>query len=141
MSKFYINHLAQGTALLAAATEIVEYLNTNYSISIITNGLADVQYARIRLSPLKDAFDHIFVSEEIGFPKPMKEIFDHVFEALGNPDKDEVLIIGDSFPSDIVGGKNYGISTCWFNQKNLANENGFEPDYEIRKLKELKDIL
>lgn len=141
MSKTYIDHLSKGTTLLDGAKEIISYLLADYSVSLITNGLADVQYSRIRNSELKEAFDHIFISEEIGFPKPMKEIFDHVFETLGYPQKEEVLIVGDSFRSDIVGGKNYGIRTCWFNPKELKNENGFEPDYEIQKLLELRAIL
>jgi len=141
MSKIYIDHLSKGTALLDGAIEIIEYVGSKYSVSLITNGLADVQYSRIRNSEFKNSFEHIFISEEIGFPKPMKEIFEHVFKTLGYPEKGEVLIVGDSFRSDIVGGNNYGISTCWFNPKNLANENGFEPDYEIQKLLELRAIL
>ena len=141
MSETYIDHLSRGTILLDGAIEIIDYVGSKYSVSLITNGLADVQYSRIRNSEFKDSFEHIFISEEIGFPKPMKEIFDHVFKILGYPEKGEVLIVGDNFRSDIVGGNNYGISTCWFNPKNLANENGFEPNYEIRELKELKDIL
>jgi len=141
MSKTYIDNLSEGTMLLDGAKEIINYLHNDYSVSLITNGLADVQYSRIRNSELKDGFDHIFISEEIGFPKPLKEIFEHVFKVLGYPQKEEVLIVGDSFRSDIVGGKNYGIKTCWFNPKQFKNENGFEPDYEIRKLLELKIIL
>ncbi len=141
MSKTYIDHLSQCTMLLDGAKEIINYLRNDYSVSLITNGLADVQYSRIRNSELNDTFDHIFISEEIGFPKPMKEIFEHVFEVLDYPQKDEVLIVGDSFRSDIVGGKNYGIKTCWFNPQKLQNENGFEPDYEIEKLIELRTIL
>lgn len=141
VSKCYISHLAQGTVLIKGADEIIEYLRNRYSISIITNGLADVQYARINKSVLNGYFDNIFISEEIGYPKPMKEIFEHVFEVLGNPDKKEVIIIGDSFRSDIVGGRNYGIKTCWYNPKNIENQNGFEADYEIKELKELERIL
>ncbi|MCD6330174.1 MAG: YjjG family noncanonical pyrimidine nucleotidase [Candidatus Cloacimonetes bacterium] len=141
MSSVYIDYLSEGTVLLEDALETIEYLKERYSISLITNGLADVQYSRINKSLLKKAFDHIFISEEIGYPKPMKEIFDHVFKVLGYPDKEEVLIVGDSFRSDIVGGKNFGIKTCWFNPKKFQNENGFEPDYEIEKLLELRAIL
>ena len=141
MSDVYIGYLAEGTVLLKDALEMIEYLRTKYSISIITNGLADVQYSRINKSVLNGYFDNIFISEEIGYPKPMKEIFDHVFKKLGNPPKTEVLIVGDSFRSDIVGGRNYGIKTCWYNPKDIENQNGFEPDYEIKELKELRVIL
>ena len=100
-----------------------------------------MQYSRINKSVLNGYFDNIFISEEIGYPKPMKEIFDHVFKKLGNPPKTEVLIVGDSFRSDIVGGRNYGIKTCWYNPKDIENQNGFEPDFEIKELKELRFFL
>lgn len=141
MSDVYIGYLSEGTVLIEGAFEMIEYLKEKYSISIITNGLADVQYSRINNSFLKNAFDHIFISEEIGYPKPMREIFEHVLRVLGNPQKEEVLIIGDSFRSDIIGGINFGIKTCWVNPKHIENESGLKPDYEIRQLKDILSIL
>jgi len=141
MSDRYISFLSEGIHLIDDAKEVIDYLKDNYKISIITNGLSDVQYARIYASELKDSFEHIFISEEIGFPKPSREIFDHVFTVLGHPAKDEVMIIGDSWRSDIEGGRDYGILTCWFNVKKTVVETEFEPDYHISELKQLKDFL
>lgn len=141
MSARYISFLSEGIHLLHGAKRIIDYLQNKYSISIITNGLSDVQYARIYASELKDSFEHIFISEEIGFPKPSVDIFEHVFNALGNPAKNEVMIIGDSWRSDIVGGRDYGIITCWYNQKQVSSNDTYTPNFEIQDLNELMSIL
>ena len=64
-----------------------------------------------------------------------------VFERMGYPDKDSVLIVGDSLSSDILGGSNYGIDTCWFNPDQLTNATGIEPTYEIGHLNEVANLL
>ena len=45
----------------------------------------------------------------------MTEFFDFVFEHIGENNRNQTLIVGDSLTSDILGGKNANISTCWFN--------------------------
>jgi putative hydrolase of the HAD superfamily len=51
------------------------------------------------------------------------------------------LIVGDSLTSDIQGGINFGIDTCWFNPNKIINKTELKPTYEISNLLELKDIL
>ena len=58
-----------------------------------------------------------------------------------DPEKDEVLIIGDSLTSDIQGGNDYGIDTCWFNPDKKPCDQDVTVDYEIRKPSELLKIL
>ncbi|MDR3200488.1 MAG: HAD hydrolase-like protein, partial [Spirochaetales bacterium] len=63
----------------------------------------------------------------------------------GHTDKNTTLIIGDSLSSDIQGGINFGIDTCWFNpqRKGIGEPPilGIKPTYEIRRLTELLGIL
>ena len=59
---------------------------------------------------------------------------------MNNPEKTKVLMIGDSLSSDIQGGINYNLDTCWLNVKSL-NSNGLAPTYEIKNISELKNIL
>jgi FMN phosphatase YigB (HAD superfamily) len=81
------------------------------------------------------------ISEEIGIAKPDPAIFDHAFERIGRPAKDRVLVVGDNLGSDILGGANYGIDTCWFNPAGESNGHEVEPDHEIRALREILEIL
>ena len=82
-----------------------------------------------------------FISDLIGFEKPSIEFFDYVFEKIGEYDKNEVLIIGDSLTSDMQGGNNAGIVCCWYNPNHLENTKNVKIDYEIEDLWQLEEIL
>ena len=55
--------------------------------------------------------------------------------------KENTLIVGDSLTSDILGGKNAGIKTCFYNPRGEKNTSNVSPDYEIKNLNEIYDIL
>jgi FMN phosphatase YigB (HAD superfamily) len=108
---------------------------------ILTNGLKDVQRSRLGQSEIGRYFSDIIISEEVGSAKPDGRIFDAAFEAMGRPQKTEVLIVGDSLTSDIQGGLDYGIDTCWFNPGRRPNILGREVGFEIERIGELLVIL
>lgn len=99
-----------------------------------------VQRRRISISPFADKFEHIFISEEIGYPKPCPGIFEYALKTAGLSDKSKILMIGDNYNSDIKGGINFGIDTCWLNADNKLVEDQ-HPTYQINNIKELPDIL
>ena len=86
-------------------------------------------------------FDDVVISEEVGAAKPDGRIFDVAFERMGEPPKEEVLIVGDSLTSDIAGGIAYGIDTCWFNPDGLSDTMEMGIRYEIGRLSQLLDIV
>ena len=140
-SKDYLEFLSQNNYLLDGAEDIIKWSSQKFELAIVTNGLASVQNPRFKCSELRKYFSHIIISEEIGFAKPKKEIFDYTFELLNIPSKSSTIIIGDNLTSDIKGGVDYGIDTCWFNPAKLANTSGILPTYEVSNLNELKKIL
>jgi 2-haloacid dehalogenase len=81
------------------------------------------------------------ISEEVGAAKPHKKIFDIAFEKMDSPRKKDVLIIGDSLSSDIQGGNNYGIDSCWFNARRRPRDGDVEIQHEIKDLRELLDLV
>ena len=136
----YLANLAKGTYLIDGAEEIVESLSGKFEIAIITNGLTDVQRPRFEKSSIRSYIKEIIISEEVGAAKPDRKIFDIAFERMNHPAKDEVLIIGDSLTSDIQGGHNYGIDTCWFNPEGKTNGQ-ITTTFEIQRLDQLPKIL
>ena len=136
----YLANLAQGTYLIDGAEEIIKTLSTKFGIVIITNGLMDVQRPRFDQSSIRRYIKEIIISEEVGSAKPDKKIFDIAFERMNHPAKDEVIIIGDSLTSDIQGGHNYGIDTCWFNPEGKTNGQ-ITTTFEIQRLDQLPKIL
>lgn len=107
-----------------------------------SNGTAEAQRNKLKNSGLQDVLDGVFISDEIGVEKPMKGFFDAVFAGIGDGiNKDEILIIGDSMTSDIRGGIQAGIHTCWYNPKGIVNTYDWTAEYEIRSFCELPNIL
>ena len=137
----YLPNLATQSELTEGALKVVQALHSKYRLAIITNGLRDVQRPRLARSAIRDYIADIIISEEVGAVKPERAIFDAAFQRMGHPNKDEVLLIGDSLTSDIAGASNYGIDTCWFNPEGKARREGLEIKYEIRHLTDLLEIL
>ncbi len=137
----YLHHLATQSGLVEDALTVVRALHARYRLAIITNGFADVQRPRLAGSAIRDHISAIVISEEVGAAKPNRAIFDVAFDRMGEPRRDEVLMIGDSLTSDIAGGRGYGIDTCWYNPAALAADGAITSTYEIRRLPELLDLL
>ena len=137
----YLKGLACGTQLIEGAEQIVRELYGRAGMVILTNGLADVQRPRLAGSALDGCFADVVISEEVGASKPASEIFDVTFSRIGQPAKHEVLMVGDSLTSDIRGGSDYGIDTCWFNPQGKPREGDAEISYEIRRLSEMAAVV
>lgn len=139
-NNIYLGYLGKEAHLTHGVLELFDQLN-EYRLAVITNGFTEVQNSRIKISPLSNKFEQIITSEDAGCQKPDCGIFDYTFTTLGITSKQNVLIVGDSLTSDIQGGINYGIDTCWFNPLGKENNAGIKPTYEIREMTELKKVL
>jgi putative hydrolase of the HAD superfamily len=140
-SSVYLEYLSQQSWLLEYAEELIENLYGKIEIGLITNGLAQVQHPRYEKSGLKGYFKAFMVSEDVGVAKPDPTIFEKMMENFPGIDKKGMLMVGDSLSSDIAGGINFGIDTCWFNPKGLKADGGIRPTYEIRDLRHIYEIL
>jgi 2-haloacid dehalogenase len=142
MNAHYLQLLSQTRFMLNGAVELVATLKSkHYKMGLITNGLHEVQRPRIRFAEMDKYFDVIVVSDEIGISKPHKGFFEHSFEQMGYPEKSEVIVVGDSLNSDIKGGINYGVDTCWYNPKGSSNLTEHQPTFQIQRLEELYIIV
>ena len=107
----------------------------------VTNGTITAQERKLRKSGLGALFDGVFISDRVGFEKPSAEYFERVLAAIGPVEKGETMIVGDSLTSDIRGGNNAGIVTCWYNPGGQPNDQGVRVDHEIRDLHEVAALL
>lgn len=137
----YRGYLGVGHYFIDGAVEILEYLAPKYDLYIASNGVAATQYSRLKSANISHFFKEIFISETTGSHKPEKAYFDFCFARIPDFDPEKALMIGDSLTSDIRGGKNAGIRTCWFNPQHKPHRPEIEPDYEVFSLQELKTIL
>jgi len=140
-SKTYLDALGQTGFLISGALEILNKLHGTYKLAIITNGIKETQQGRFKKANLNRYFEQIIISEEAGIAKPDKGFFDYTMDKIDFHNKRELLIIGDSLNSDILGGNLSGIDTCWLNPKGNINKTDIKPDYEIKDLMELVRII
>ena len=140
-SEFYLNQLGETAYLLDGALDMLNSIPAQYELALITNGLKDTQISRLNKSVIQKFFSKITISEDVPNPKPHEDIFIEAMRKFGNPDKSEVIIIGDSLSSDIQGGINFGIDTCWFNPEKTENTSSFIPTYTIHNLMDFLNII
>ncbi len=141
-SEKYVKHLAESSVLMNDAVFICQYLHNKYQIAIITNGISSVQRNRLKTSEINPYIDFLIISEEAKCNKPNIEIFQYAENITKFTNKEKMIIIGDSLSSDIMGGINYGIDTCWLNNEGITiNNKNINPDYIISSLKEVKKFL
>jgi YjjG family noncanonical pyrimidine nucleotidase len=141
MADTFVSALAANGELYSGAHDIIEKLSQRVTLAMVTNGLGEVQRARVERLGIEHYFASIVVSAEVGAAKPGKEIFDIVFGNLGHPDKSSVLMVGDSLSSDMRGGSGYGIATCWYNPNGKSAAAADLFTYEISELSELLQFV
>ncbi|MDO5435716.1 MAG: YjjG family noncanonical pyrimidine nucleotidase [Clostridia bacterium] len=112
-----------------------------YILCAVTNGTQVAQHKKLAVSGLDRIFNYIFISEEIGTEKPNIAFFDSVLDTVGDPDRSRYLIIGDSLTSDILGGNNAGIDTCWYAPADAVPDRDVRIVYRIHDLKEIMKVL
>ncbi len=133
--------LADDIYLIENGYDIVKSLKWKYNQYAVTNGAVEVQNTRLEKSGFDKLFDGVFISEGIGCEKPSVEFFDYVIKRIVPCLREEILIIGDSLTSDMLGGNNAKIKTCWYNPKGNINSREVRIDYEIKSLNEIYEIL
>lgn len=141
ISKMYVDALTTKSYLLDGALEICQKLHGTFKMYLVTNGQKQVQDGRLVPSPIYKYFDDCFISEEIGYEKPNVKYFDAVSKMIPSYDAATAIIIGDSLTSDIQGGINAGIDTCWFNPNGKTAPENMQITYIINELSELEKIL
>lgn len=137
----FLNAMAEICVPLPGAVSLLNALKDRVKIGIITNGFTALQQIRLERTGLRDYFDLLVISEQVGVAKPDRKIFDYTFEQMGQPPRDRVLMVGDTAESDILGGINAGIATCWLNAHGRSLPEGIMPTWEVPTLSELERLL
>lgn len=136
----YHENLGKYAFLIPGAEDLCRELKSRgHRLYVVTNGTAHIQHRRFGASGLEPYMDGVFISEEMGTQKPAPEFFEKVFAALEWPDKDKCIILGDSQSSDMLGGKNAGIATCWYNPKGEMKKGDW--DFEIQSLEGFLEVV
>lgn len=141
MADDYLIALSQKSYLVDGALEFCRHIYGKCRLFIITNGNTVVQKGRFEPCPLAPMFEACFISEEMGCAKPEKRFFDKVAKLIPNFAPEGTIVVGDSLSSDIQGGFNAGLDTCWFNPLRKPIRGSVEPTYIASDFKEIENII
>lgn len=137
----FLDAMAEICVPLPGASSLLNKLHKVARLGIITNGFARMQRKRLAHTGFQDFFEWLVISEIVGTPKPDIAIFEHTFELMGHPPKEDILMVGDTASSDILGGMNAGIDTCWLQHPGEELPEGIKPTHQVRTLAELEALL
>ena len=140
LSEDFLNMTTARFSLLEGAEELVRYLAAKYPLTVVTNGFVEVPYEKFDKSGLRDCFAHIVLSEEVGCQKPNPRIFEEALRMNGLQAED-VVMIGDSWNSDIQGAINAGIDQIWIRKSKDPLPEGQSATYLVQSLSEVMEIL
>ena len=137
----YESFLAEEHGFVPGALELLKALSPRYSLYLATNGASVVQRRRLADAGILPYFQNIFISEEVGFHKPSPAFFHACFAAIPGFDLASALMVGDSLTSDIRGGRDAGLRTCWFDRLGRPCRPDILPDYTVTALDQLPALL
>lgn len=141
VAQTYEGNLSIGHYFLPGAEDALKRLSGKYRLYLSSNGTARVQAGRLKSAGIRPYFQEVFISQELGANKPALQYFEACFAKIPGFDREKALIVGDSLSSDILGGQNAGIATCWVNPGHLPRKEGIRVDYEIEALSQLDELL
>ncbi|MEC4724176.1 pyrimidine 5'-nucleotidase [Shewanella sp. D64] len=141
LNSAFLKAMGEICTLLPGAKALIDGLHGKVNLGIITNGFTALQTVRLEKTGLLHAFDQVVISEEVGIAKPDVGIFNHALMRMNNPERNKVLMVGDNPHSDILGGLNAGLDTCWLNSAKQPTPDGITPHYEVKSLYELQLLL
>lgn len=134
-----LSRIPTKSCIIPGTIELLEYLRPKYRMFILSNGFKELQSRKMKTAGLDRYFDALILSEDIGINKPRPELFEHALRTTGSS-KEESIMIGDMFETDIAGAANIGMQQIFFNPKRLTGL-PFAPTYEVNSLLQIKEIL
>ncbi len=141
MADTYADRLGANGDLYPGTRPVLEHLASQARLALVTNAISAIQRTRINRLQIADLFETIVISAEVGASKPGQAIFDVAFDRLGHPEKRAALMVGDSLTSDIRGGSDYGIATCWYNPHRYQRDGSTGVTHEIQSHDQISALV
>ena len=139
--KIYEGLLGRGHWFMPGAEALLKELYGKYRLFVVSNGNLSVQDSRIASAAIAVYYEEIYVSQREGYDKPRKQFFAATISRNPGFERERAIIVGDSLTSDIQGGINAGIKTCWYDPRGKTPREDIRPDYRITALDQLPALL
>ena len=125
---------------------IVKLYEKGYCLGIISNNsIRNVEYI-LKREDIRKYFKKVVISEEVKERKPNLKVYMKAFEEIPKEEYNKIAFVSDELLEDLLGVKVLGVKTIWYEQ-NINNKWKkkediiIEPNYKIKSMKELLDII
>ncbi|WP_163933931.1 pyrimidine 5'-nucleotidase [Paraferrimonas sp. SM1919] len=135
----FLDAMATTSKPLSGAIALLSSLQDKVKVAIMTNGMAKLQYKRLRNTGVEQFIDALFISEEVGAAKPSKEIYLYAMAKMGHPQPQRVLMVGDNPSTDILGANSVNWRSCLYDPANKYPQH--QADFKVNHLNQLQQIL
>ncbi len=118
-SDAYLDRYAAHWRWAEGALDAYRAVASAYPVGILTNGFSEQQRGKLAALPeLAERAAFVVISEEVGVMKPDPRLFDHVLRHASETletslSPADVLYVGDSYHSDVLGGTGAGWPVAW----------------------------
>ena len=119
---------------MPGALELLEKVQGQFDLHIITNGFEEIQTIKMSQSGLSKYFDKIITSEKAGHKKPSKGIYYYALKHTGS-ELAASIMIGDNLKTDIKGARDYGMDQIYYNPEKLVHEDSVT--HEVQHLDQI----
>lgn len=142
VTRVHMDGVRSVTSAPPGRIEAVHRLARSYRLGILSNfDDSTAGHQIISDTGVRDLFEAVVVSADVGLRKPNRAIFERVMTMLAL-EPGEVLFVGDTPAHDIAGSKQVGMRAAWINRHGAAIPDGIPtPDIVIADLADLPDIL
>ncbi len=139
LNSVYKKMLDEAVTILPNVKKTLDTLYANgLRLGMVSNG--DTEELSAHLNGVADLFDVIVTSEELEVYKPHPRIFNETLHKMGIA-REKAAFVGDSIVSDIFGAKKVGLTTIWYNKRQRTATRGLRPDFEIRDMAEVVEMI
>ncbi len=139
LNTVYKMMLDEAAAVTPSVKKTLRVLHSEgYDMGLVSNG--DTEELLEHMNGVKEFFDVVVTSEDLNVYKPDPRIFSEAVRRVGVR-KEQTAFIGDTLTSDVLGAKKAGIKSVWYNKRRRLPRYGIKPDFEIRDMAEVVQIL
>ncbi|MEW5827015.1 MAG: HAD family hydrolase [Candidatus Bipolaricaulota bacterium] len=130
-----------GARLLEGVVELLSNLRgAGYGLGLLTNGLSDVQWEKIRALRVDVLVDQVSVAGDTGVYKPDPQAFRDLLSRL-DAAAETSLFVGDSYEADVVGAIDCGMAAAWVRPSGTPVPGPHVPGFAVERATDLRSVL
>ncbi len=143
LAETHMEHFGAALEIRSKSHQLLEWaLQAGYRLAMISNfDYSPTLYACLERYGVRNMFEVIVVSDELGWRKPHPRIFEQTLKRL-EITPDDALFIGDRLDIDVDGAEASGLDSVWIDtgQQKWTPQHA-RPQYIVGSLSELRAIL